>query len=93
MFNDRLIRAVDWFVPPKLHGSTATLWRARIFVISHLLGPFSAVAILGYLYRVQAALDPVLAVLGLLCGSFWGCRSCSSSAATSTGRRCCPSAR
>ncbi len=68
---DRLIRAVDWFVPTELQKSTATLWRARIFVISHFLGPFSAVAILGYLYRVQAAHDWVFWLLCVMCGSFW----------------------
>src|SRR5450759_740943 len=71
VFIDRLIRAVDWFVPAELHESTATLWRARIFVISHVVGPFSAVAILGYLYGVLAAHDWVFWVLCVLCGSFW----------------------
>ena len=70
-FTDRLIRAVDWFVPSELQKSTATLWRARIFVISHVLGPFSAVAILGYLYRVLPAHDWVFWILCVLCGSFW----------------------
>jgi signal transduction histidine kinase len=71
VFNDRLILAVDWFVPAELQKSTATLWRARIFVISHFLGPFSAVAILGYLYRVLPAHDWVFWILSALCGSFW----------------------
>ena len=71
MFTDRLIHAVDWFVPAELQKSTATLWRARIFVISHFLGPFSAVAILGYLYRVLDTHDGVFWILGGLCGSFW----------------------
>jgi len=71
VFIDRLIRTVDWFVPAELQKSTATHWRTRIFVISHFLGPFSAVAILGYLYRVQASHDWVFATLCLLCGSFW----------------------
>jgi signal transduction histidine kinase len=68
---DRLIRTIDWFVPAELQRSTATHWRARIFVISHVLGPFSAVAILGYLYRVLAVHDWVFWVLCVLCGSFW----------------------
>lgn len=68
---DRLIRAVDWFVPVELGKSTATLWRARIFVISHVVGPFSAVAILGYLYRVLASHDWVFWTLCVMCGSFW----------------------
>lgn len=71
MITDRLIPAVDWFVPSDLQKSTATLWRARIFVISHFLGPFSAVAILGYLYRVQAAHDWVFWVLCVMCSLFW----------------------
>ena len=68
---DRLIHAVDWFVPAELQRSTATLWRARIFVISHVLGPFSAVAILGYLYGVQPEHDWVFWILCAFCGSFW----------------------
>jgi len=71
MLADRLIHAVDWFVPVELRQSTATHWRARIFVISHVLGPFSAVAILGYLYRIQPDHDWVYWTLCLLCGSFW----------------------
>ena len=71
MFADRLVCAVDWFVPTRLQKSTATLWRARIFVISHVLGPFSAVAILGYLYRVLAVHDWVFWTLCVGCGSFW----------------------
>ena len=70
-FTDRLTRAVDWFVPHELKESKATLWRARIFVISHILGPFSALAILGYLYRVQPVHDGVFWLLCGLCGSFW----------------------
>ena len=68
---DRLIRAVDWFIPVELQGTTATHWRARIFVISHVLGPFSAVAILGYLYSVMPVHDWVFWTLCVLCGSFW----------------------
>ena len=68
---DRLVRAVDWFVPQGLRASTASLWQARIFVISHFLGPFSAVAILGYLYGVLQAHDWVFWTLCALCGSFW----------------------
>lgn len=71
VFTDRLISAVDWFVPAEVRRSTATLWRARIFVISHALGPISAVVALGYLYRVQAAHDWVFWTLCVLCGSFW----------------------
>jgi signal transduction histidine kinase len=71
MLSDRLIRSVDWFVPAEVQKSTASLWRARIFVISHVVGPFSAVAILGYLYRTLAAHDWVYWTLCVLCCSFW----------------------
>lgn len=71
VFSDRLIRAVDWFVPAELQESTATLWRARIFVISHILGPGSAVPILVYLYRVLPAHDWVFWIVCVSCGSFW----------------------
>ncbi len=68
---DRLIQAVDWFIPVGLQGSTATLWRARIFVITHVLGPFSGVAILGYFDHVLATRDWVFWSLCVLCSSFW----------------------
>ncbi len=69
--SDRVIRAVDWFVPLELRRSTASLWQARIFVISHLLGPCSAIAILGYLYRALQVHDIVFWTICVLCGAFW----------------------
>ena len=71
VLTDRLIHAVDWFIPVRLQESTATLWRARIFVISHVLGPFSAVVILGYLHHVLAVHDWAFWVICALCASFW----------------------
>jgi signal transduction histidine kinase len=71
MLQNCVIGVVDWFIPADLRTNTANLWRARIFVISHLLGPFSAVAILGYLYDVDRNHDPVFWTLCLLCGVFW----------------------
>ncbi|MBS0493322.1 MAG: hypothetical protein JSS31_05070 [Proteobacteria bacterium] len=71
VLTDRMIQTVDWFIPVGLQGSIATLWRARIFVISHLLGPFSGVAILGYLYNVQEARDWTFWLICVLCASFW----------------------
>ncbi len=70
-FTERLILAVDWFVPAELQQSTANHWRARIFVISHVLGPFSSVAIMGYLYRIQPAHDWVFWIMCVFCASFW----------------------
>jgi len=69
-FTDRLLRAIDWFIPAELRTNTANFWRARIFVISHLLGPCSAIAILGYLYRVLEVHDIVFWTICVLCGAF-----------------------
>jgi len=74
MFSDlseRLLRIIDWFVPAELRASTANLWRTRIFVISHLLGPCSAIAIMGFLYRVLEHRDFVFWTICALCGAFW----------------------
>jgi signal transduction histidine kinase len=68
---DKLLRIIDWFIPAELRKNTANLWRARIFVISHLVGPCSAVAILGYLYRVLAVHDFVFWLICTLCVAFW----------------------
>jgi signal transduction histidine kinase len=64
------IQFVDWFIPVELRQGTANLWRARIFVISHLLGPWSAVAILGYLYSATEH-DAVFWTICGLCATFW----------------------
>lgn len=69
-FSDRLLRAIDWFIPDELRTNTANFWRARIFVISHLLGPCSAIAILGYLYRALQVHDVVFWTICILCGAF-----------------------
>jgi signal transduction histidine kinase len=68
---ERLLRAVDWFVPAELRINTAKLWQTRIFVISHLLGPCSAIAILGYLYRVLEVHDAAFWTICGLCLVFW----------------------
>jgi signal transduction histidine kinase len=74
MLNDvsnRLLRIIDWFIPAGLRINTANLWRARIFVISHMLGPCSAIAILGFLYRALETRDFVFWTICALCGAFW----------------------
>ena len=71
VLTDRLIQAVDWFIPVGLQRSTATLWRARIFVISHVLGPVNAVVLLGYLYQVLMVRDWAFWVICALCASLW----------------------
>jgi signal transduction histidine kinase len=66
-----LLRIVDWFVPQGLRTDTATFWRARIFAISHLLGPFSAVIILGYLYEADPNSGIPFWLIAIGCLAFW----------------------
>jgi len=53
MISQAILRKVDWFVPPELRHDTGSLWQARIFVISHLLGPCLGAVILVFLYRAD----------------------------------------
>ena len=69
--SDRLLKIIDWFIPVELRFNTADLWRARIFTISHLLGPCSAIAILGFLYYALEVRDWVFWTICILCGAFW----------------------
>jgi signal transduction histidine kinase len=69
--SDRLLKVIDWFIPAELRTNTANFWRARIFVISHLLGPCSAIAIMGFLYRALNERDYAFWTICALCGAFW----------------------
>jgi signal transduction histidine kinase len=71
MLKRHLVQAIDWFVPEELRSSTAVLWRARIFAISHLLGPWSAVVILTYLYRAEPNPGMPFWTIVVLCSAFW----------------------
>jgi len=37
---DHIYRLLDWFIPKELKGETETLRRVRMFMVSHLFGPF-----------------------------------------------------
>jgi signal transduction histidine kinase len=66
----RLMEVIDWFIPVELRSHTATLWRARIFTISHILGPCMAVVILLYLYRADPAPGVPFWTVAILCSAF-----------------------
>ncbi len=53
MISESIIRRVDRLVPLELRSDTGSLWQARIFVISHLLGPCLGAVILVFLYRAD----------------------------------------
>jgi signal transduction histidine kinase len=67
----RLLQLVDWFIPHELRTDTAVFWRARIFAISHLLGPCSAVVILSYLYRADPSPGIPFWTITVQCFAFW----------------------
>jgi signal transduction histidine kinase len=71
MFDRWVIGLVDWFIPKDLRIHTAELWRARIFTISHLLGPCMAVVILAYLYRADPTPSYPFWTITVLCFFFW----------------------
>src|SRR5690349_7967812 len=50
MVKETLLALVDWFVPNQLQTDIGSFWRARIFAITHLLGPCLGVPIVIYLY-------------------------------------------
>jgi signal transduction histidine kinase len=53
MLRNRFMSMIDWFVPQSLRGETASFWRARIFVISHLFGPCLGASIVTYLAEID----------------------------------------
>ena len=53
MANDKLLQAIDWFVPEQLRTDTGSLWQARIFVISHLATPCFGVPVLTLLFQAD----------------------------------------
>jgi signal transduction histidine kinase len=42
---DHIYRLLDWFIPKELRGETETLRRVRMFMVSHLFGPFFGLTI------------------------------------------------
>jgi len=35
-----ILRLLNWFIPEKLRGEAETMRRVRMFMVSHLFGPF-----------------------------------------------------
>jgi signal transduction histidine kinase len=66
----RLFRLIDWFVPPGIKSDPATLQRTRMFLISHLFGPFLGSTIFGYLLLIGPA-NKAWAVLTASILVFW----------------------
>jgi signal transduction histidine kinase/ActR/RegA family two-component response regulator len=62
---------LDWFVPRSLAAQHDTLRRSRIFLISHVFGPFLGHTITVYLYAIDPHPGDALAVLVGAISAFW----------------------
>jgi hypothetical protein len=66
----RFYAILDWFIPPSIATDAPTLQRARMFLLSHLLGPFLGHTITGYLLII-GGVDQSLMVLDAAITVFW----------------------
>jgi signal transduction histidine kinase len=62
---------LDWFIPPGLKEDSGNLQRARMFLISHLFGPFLGHTITVYLFLLEDRPDYALWVLAISITVFW----------------------
>ena len=62
---------LDWFIPAQLREDSGTLQRARMFLISHLFGPFLGHTITVYLYLLSPVHDYALWILVGSITVFW----------------------
>jgi signal transduction histidine kinase len=66
-----LDRAIDWFIPPKLAAQRETRQQSRMFLISHLCGPFLGNVVPGALFFLDPSPGYQVAVLGVSITAFW----------------------
>ena len=66
-----LSRIIDWFIPTDKLGSRTDRELASTFVFTHLLGPFTAYPMWGYVCYVSGGLDATVVVLSLATAGFW----------------------
>jgi signal transduction histidine kinase/ActR/RegA family two-component response regulator len=56
---------LDWFIPARITEDSEQLQRARMFLISHLIGPFLGHTITVYLYILDPTPDYALSILAV----------------------------
>jgi signal transduction histidine kinase len=66
-----LDRLIDWFIPADLAGDREMRKQARMFLISHLLGPFIGSAVPAALYVLDPTPGYEVAVLAASIAAFW----------------------
>jgi len=62
---------LDWFIPAKIRKDQGAHQRARMFLISHLFGPFLGNTITVYLFWLEDSPDRALTILGGSISAFW----------------------
>src|SRR5258706_4633312 len=62
---------LDWFIPAKIKKEKGAHQRARMFLISHLFGPFLGNTITVYLFVLEESPDSALAILAGAISAFW----------------------
>ncbi len=62
---------IDWFVPAHMRRDIAVEKRVRMFLISHLLGPFSGYPIVLFLLLADPRPYPHVHILGVSIMAFW----------------------
>jgi len=63
---------LDWFIPARLKENNELKQRARMFLISHLIGPFLGHTITVYLFVLDPTPDYALWILAGMITIFWG---------------------
>lgn len=58
-----LYPVLDWFIPPSIKKNSEAEQRARMFLVSHLMGPFLGNTITIYLYLLDPSPDYSLGIL------------------------------
>ena len=67
----KIYPVLDWFIPAGIKKDTTTQQRARMFLISHIFGPFLGHTITVYLYWLDPKPDYALWVLAAAITLFW----------------------
>jgi signal transduction histidine kinase/CheY-like chemotaxis protein len=62
---------LDWFIPPQLQDNGEELRRARMFLFSHIFGPFLGHTMVIHLYIVDPAPDIALGTIAAAMSAFW----------------------
>src|SRR5688572_1885807 len=67
----RLDRFIDWFIPPEMHADRELTQRARMFLLSHVCGPFLGNTIPLYLLIAGFPRDYRLSIFFGAVTAFW----------------------